>query len=105
MSIFSFFSRRPKSKKRKALVSKAKLDVEALEDRFLPSGTNISGFVFADANNNGIYDAGETPIANAPVQLRDAANNILGNTTTDANGYYVFTKDGTIDQSPGTLTK
>src|SRR5207248_98810 len=87
MSMFSFLWRRRKPTMRqgpKPLASKAKLGVEVLEDRLSPSTTSISGFVFADANNNGLYDAGETPIANAPVELRDAASHVLGSTTTDA---------------------
>ncbi len=109
MSIFSFFSRRPKNKRKgrasKPVAAQAFLKVEALEDRFMPSTTTISGYVFADANNNGIYDAGETAIANAPVQLRDASNNIIGSTTSDANGFYQFNQDATIGQNPITLTK
>src|SRR5947209_16156061 len=108
MSMFSFFRRRPRSTKRRTsrpLTSKAILSVEALEDRSLPSSTSISGFVFADANNNGLYDPGETAIANAPVQLRDANNNVIGNTTTDANGFYQFNQDNSVNQAPGTLTK
>src|SRR5437868_10331030 len=89
MSMFSFFRRRKVSKRKCSRASNimAKLHVEPLEDRFLPSTASISGFVFADANNNGLFDAGETPIANAPVELHDAANNLLGSTTTDAKGY------------------
>jgi uncharacterized repeat protein (TIGR01451 family) len=105
MSLFSFFSRRNKKIKRKFQAPKAKLHLEALEDRFVPSSANISGYVFADANNNGIYDPGETPIANAPVQLKDANNNIVGSTTTDATGFYQFTQDNSINQVPQTLTK
>ncbi len=108
MSLFSFFSRRDKKNNKKSAKptrSKAKLTVEALEDRFLPSSSTISGFVFADANNNGLYDPGEAPIANAPVQLRDAGNIIIGNTTTDANGFYKFNQNNSINATPVTLTK
>src|SRR5262245_24872612 len=107
MSMFSFFRRR-KPRKRpgsQTRIAKAQLHVEPLEDRYLPSATSISGFVFADANNNGIYDSGETPIANAPVELHDAGGNMLGATTTDATGSYVFNQDATINQAPLTITK
>ena len=40
-----------------------------------------------------------------PVQLRDSGNNILGNTTTDANGFYQFNQDASVNQAPLTLTK
>ncbi|MEJ8851434.1 SdrD B-like domain-containing protein [Variovorax rhizosphaerae] len=55
--------------------------------------------VWADSNANGIQDAGESGISGATVQLvRDAngdgqfigANEVLGTTTTDANGSYSF---------------
>src|SRR5262249_22262237 len=108
MSMFAFLWRRRKSSKHKVamfLASKARLQVEVLEDRLQPSGSSISGFVSSDANNNGLYDAGEAPIANAPVQLRNAANNIIGSTTTDASGFYQFNQDATISQSPATITK
>ena len=105
MSLFSFFSRRNKKNKRKVLAPKARLHVEALEDRFVPSSTNISGYVFADANNNGLYDPGEAPIANAPVQLNDSNNIVMGNTTTDASGFYQFTQNNSVNQVPQTLTK
>ena len=105
MSLFSFFSRRGTKNKRKFLAPKARLHLEPLEDRFVPSTANISGYVFADANNNGLYDPGEAPIANAPVQLKDANNVVVGNTTSDASGYYQFTQNNSVNQVPQTLTK
>jgi hypothetical protein len=74
--------------------------LEALETRALPA--SISGFVYSDANNNGLYDPGETPIANSPIELHDAANQLVATTTTDANGFYVFTKDARINANPTT---
>ncbi|MCC6124777.1 MAG: hypothetical protein IT426_07445 [Pirellulales bacterium] len=51
----------------------------------------LSGHVYYDANNNGVRDAGETPIAGATVKLLDAAGNPTGATAaTDAAGYYQF---------------
>jgi uncharacterized repeat protein (TIGR01451 family) len=89
----------------------ARLELEALEDRALPSGagvsgTVISGFVYHDLNNNGLYEpaAGETPYANTGVELLNAAGAIVGTTATDANGYYQFAADSTINTSPQTLT-
>lgn len=33
------------------------------------TNVTISGYVYLDANNNGVYDAGETPVANQPVHV------------------------------------
>jgi uncharacterized repeat protein (TIGR01451 family) len=84
----------------------ARLELEALEDRCLPSSTVISGFVYHDLNNNGLYEpaAGETPYANTGIQLLNAAGTVVGTTTTDANGYYQFAADSTIDTTPQTKT-
>src|SRR5262245_55827841 len=79
--------------------------LEALEDRMAPTCNTISGFVYQDANNNGIFDAGELPIANSTVQLRNAANQIVGSTTTNAQGFYQFDHDSTINTAPTTLTR
>jgi protocatechuate 3,4-dioxygenase beta subunit len=57
----------------------------------------LGDLVFRDANNNGVFDNGESPIANVPVELLDGAGNpVLRNGqpitgTTDANGNYLFT--------------
>lgn len=79
--------------------------LEALEDRLTPTCHIISGFVYQDANNNGIFDSGEIPIANSPIQLRNAGNQVVGSTTTNAQGYYEFEHDGTISTAPASLTK
>ena len=107
MSAFSFFSPNPRSRKspKGARKSNTPLRVEALEDRSLPSGITISGYVYNDVNNNGIMDAGENPIANNPIVLKNAGGTIIGSTTTDANGYYQFDNDGSISPNPLTLTK
>src|SRR5207245_1343220 len=67
--------------------------LELLEDRTVPSGNTISGFVYQDANDNGIFDPGELAIAGTTIQLRNAANQIIGATTTNAQGYYQFDHD------------
>ena len=52
---------------------------------------SVSGYVYVDANDNGHYDAGETPIAGVTLTLLDANGNSTGKTaTTDSNGYYHF---------------
>src|SRR5437899_646090 len=75
----------------RAKTTRAFLKVEALETRFLPSGATISGFVYHDANNNGIYDAGETPLANTPIELHNSLNKVIATAVTDGNGFYSFT--------------
>ena len=54
----------------------------------LPS--SISGRVIADANGNGIFDAGDQLLSAVTVQLRDAAGVLLDTTQTDAQGRYSF---------------
>ncbi|NUQ62986.1 MAG: carboxypeptidase regulatory-like domain-containing protein [Pirellulales bacterium] len=61
----------------------------------LPS--SISGRVIADANGNGLIDAGEAPIPGATVHLLDAQGNRVRSTVTDADGKYAFT-----NLAPGT---
>jgi hypothetical protein len=95
---FSFSSRGKQAQGRKKGAALPK--IEAFEDRLLPS--TISGFVYNDANLNGLFDAGETPIAHSPIQLRDASNQVIGTTVTDANGFYQFTTNPLIDTSPTT---
>lgn len=94
-------TRRPRSKQRVPLL------LEVLEDRSLMSASTtggITGFVYLDANNNGIFDPGETVIPNAQVQLLDSANKVVASTTTDANGHYAFTIDQRINTDPSTIT-
>jgi hypothetical protein len=54
------------------------------QDVQCPSGGTLSGFVWNDANNNGIQDAGEPGIAGAVVTLGEFS------TATDSNGFYQF---------------
>jgi len=79
--------------------------IEALEDRCTPTCNLISGYVYQDANNNGVFDPGEVPIANSPIQLRNASGQVVGSTTTSASGYYEFDHDATISTALTTLTK
>ncbi|HYE76274.1 MAG TPA: SdrD B-like domain-containing protein, partial [Blastocatellia bacterium] len=64
----------------------------------------ISGFVYYDANNNGIKDVGEAGIGNSTLELRNASNAVVGTAITDPSGFYQFTIDATIDTSPQTQT-
>ncbi|WHT21620.1 SdrD B-like domain-containing protein [Crossiella sp. CA-258035] len=60
---------------------------------FTEKRSSIAGQVYADANNNGVRDAGEAPIPGATVTLTgtDANGRPVSKTaTTDAEGRYVF---------------
>jgi SdrD B-like domain/IPTL-CTERM motif len=46
--------------------------------------------VFMDANNDGIQGPGELGIANVALRLLNAAGAVMSTTTTDANGFYLF---------------
>jgi hypothetical protein len=85
----------------------ARLFVEALESRLTPTTivNTISGFVYYDANNNGLFDPGETPVANNTIQLQNSSGTVINTTTTDATGHYQFTTDQSNLTQDGTLTK
>jgi hypothetical protein len=52
--------------------------VERLETmRLLSACATISGFVYLDSNNNGLFNAGETPIANNTIELHDATGALV----------------------------
>ncbi|MEV4776667.1 SdrD B-like domain-containing protein [Microbacterium sp. LWH12-1.2] len=50
----------------------------------------VGDFVWVDANENGIQDAGEAGVEGATVELLDAEGNVVDTTTTDAAGAYLF---------------
>lgn len=59
--------------------------------RATTSATNlISGYVFNDANINGVLDGTEVFIPGVTVQLLDSSGAVVGTTTTDVSGRYVF---------------
>jgi uncharacterized repeat protein (TIGR01451 family) len=63
-----------------------------------PTVATINGFVYLDANKNGVKDTSEQGLAGVTVQLtdlngnavRDINGNLVGNLLTDANGFYQF---------------
>ena len=104
MTLFSFFSRKPNQPK--PLRRRAKLTLDALEERATPAANTISGFVYHDANNNGIFDSSESPIANVALQLKNnATNQVVATATSDATGFYQFVSDSTIATTPTSVTK
>ncbi|ABR91207.1 Hypothetical protein mma_2824 [Janthinobacterium sp. Marseille] len=57
------------------------------------AASTISGKVFKDNNPvpNGTFESGvDTPLAGVTIQLLNAANTVVGTTTTDADGNYSF---------------
>src|SRR5262249_40725081 len=81
--------------------------LEGLEGRLLLSASTISGYVFNDLANNGLYGGSDAPIAGSTVILYHA-NNLsrpVATAVTDANGYYQFTTDSTVSQTPSVVTK
>ena len=104
----SFGSRKPKRGNRKPTAKsgrRAQLEVETLESRLVMTASVISGFVFSDTNNNGLFDPGEKPIANSSIQLQNSSGTVIGQAITDANGFYQFATDSTISTAPAILTK
>jgi len=72
-----------------------------LEDRTVPA--TIAGTVYADLNDNGLFDAGDTPIASSPVELRNSGGMVINSATTGPAGTYSFATDNTISPAPTTL--
>ena len=51
----------------------------------------VSGFIFEDKNNNGIFDERlKSQLLGVKISLMDENNNELVSQTTDLNGYYSF---------------
>ncbi|MFA7606440.1 MAG: SdrD B-like domain-containing protein [Rhodocyclaceae bacterium] len=57
---------------------------------------SISGHVYHDVNNNGVFDAGESPIGGVTIELTGPVSR---STATNGSGFYEFT-----DLPPGTYT-
>jgi len=55
-----------------------------------PNTQCITGNVFCDVNDNGIFDSGEAPIPNAPINIQ-TNNGISISITSNGNGYYSTT--------------
>ncbi|MCX7798264.1 MAG: choice-of-anchor A family protein [Melioribacter sp.] len=51
---------------------------------------SIGDRVWEDLNKNGIQDAGELGLANITVKLFDCNGNLISTTTTNSQGYYLF---------------
>jgi uncharacterized repeat protein (TIGR01451 family) len=53
----------------------------------------VGNYVWFDADQDGVQDPNETPIAGVQVQLVDALGNVIATATTDAQGRYFFSSD------------
>lgn len=104
MAFFSFFSRKPNQPK--PTRRSVRLGMETLESRLTPAANTISGYVYQDVNNNGVFDSGEAPLANVALQLKsNTTNQIVATATSDANGFYQFISDNTVPTTPTSITK
>ncbi len=77
-------------------ISLASEEINLNIDAGLNRKASLGDFFWEDLNANGIQEPGEIGIPTATVLLFDASGNKLGETTTDANGFYEFT-----DLNPG----
>lgn len=59
----------------------------------------VGDYVWSDANQNGIQDAGELPVAGITVTLFNSSNVAVASAITDGNGFYFFN-----NLMPGTYT-
>ncbi len=50
----------------------------------------ISGYVYADVNNDGVKDSGEAPIGSVSLRLLDSTGAVVANTTSGPDGFYSF---------------
>lgn len=64
----------------------------------------VSGYVYVDANDNGLFDAGETPISGSSIALRNGGGTTVATTVTDASGYYLFNNDTSVHPPEESLT-
>ncbi|MFK4760034.1 SdrD B-like domain-containing protein [Microbacterium sp. ZW T5_45] len=64
---------------------------DTLDFGFFPNPVSIGDYVWLDVDGDGVQDPGESPIAGIDVKLYDADGTLVASTTTDENGFYVFT--------------
>jgi len=65
-------------------------DCAVRKEPFKRTGAVLGNRVWLDNNKNGIQDVGEPGIGGVCVNLYDAGNSLVQQTTTDTNGYYGF---------------
>ncbi|MFK7904729.1 MAG: Ig-like domain-containing protein, partial [Chitinophagales bacterium] len=62
-------------------------------------GASIGDWIWADANDNGLLEAGEGGIGDTDVELFDNSGNLISTTQSNHDGYYIFK-----DLAAGTYT-
>ena len=66
---------------------------QTLDIGLVPANASLAGFVYVDADDDGVFDAGETPIPNVTVTLTGTDLNgaaVTRTGTTKADGSYLF---------------
>ena len=63
----------------------------------LPKPIEIGNLVWLDQNLNRIQDAGEPPIQGVQLELYNADGQLVGRSTTNASGHYVFNSINVLD--------
>lgn len=67
------------------------IDAGYVDSRPPAALVSIGDYVWLDADADGLQSEDELPLSGVKVQLLDENGNVLKETTTDENGYYVFT--------------
>lgn len=62
-------------------------DIEALCD---PAPIQIGNVVWIDADSDGVFDPGETPVSGVTVTLLNSSGTVVSTTTTNSAGEYLF---------------
>jgi hypothetical protein len=65
-------------------------DCEIRMEPFVHNGESLGNLVWLDKNGDGIQSPGEPGVGGVCVQLYDASNNLIQETSTDSNGFYGF---------------
>lgn len=110
MRFFAFWKKLGQAASRKP--RRARLEVEQLEDRIVPSNTPtgtvnevspttgaVSGIVYNDSTGSGSQQTGDFGLADWTVQLQNSTGQTIATTNTDANGDFSFNF-----LAPGTYT-
>ncbi|WP_200837586.1 SdrD B-like domain-containing protein, partial [Ruania rhizosphaerae] len=63
----------------------------SLDFGFVPDLVSVGDYVWIDEDRDGIQDEGETPVEGVEITLLDENGEVVATTTTDEDGYYVFT--------------
>lgn len=57
-----------------------------------PATGTVFGFIWLDSNGDGLYALNESPRIDVPVELKNAAGELVQNTVTDEGGIFMFSK-------------